>query len=128
MTDLRHVWHLLDIPVVRRPGNPQGLADLSHGHLLGLRQGAQLTDLAGRQGLGPAKQPVTDSRSLQPGMGPLPDEIPFKLGQRPEDMEDKLPATGRRVDLLLQGPEANAPLLELSDGLDQMRQGAAKPI
>ena len=61
-------------------------------------------------------------------MRPLPDEIPFKLSERSEDMEDELATAGGGVDLLLQRAEANAPVLESPDGVDQMRQRAAQPV
>jgi hypothetical protein len=40
-------------------------------------------------------------------MGPLPDQVPLELGQRPEDVEDQLAARGRRVDLLGQRAKAD---------------------
>ncbi len=61
-------------------------------------------------------------------MGALSDEIPLELSQCSEEMEDQLATTGRRVDLLLQGPEANAAFLEVTDGVDQMRQRATEPV
>ena len=61
-------------------------------------------------------------------MGALPDQVAFELGQRPEDVEDELAAAGGGVDLLLQGLEADAPLLKQGDGVDEVAQGAAKSI
>src|SRR4051794_7141578 len=43
-------------------------------------------------------------------------------------MKDQLAAAGRGVDLFLQGPEANAPFLQLLDGLDEVLEGAAQPV
>jgi len=54
-------------------------------------------------------------------MRALADEVTLKLGQCPKDVKDELAATGGGVDLLLQGTEADAPLLQLPDGVDQMR-------
>src|SRR4051812_17611966 len=113
---------LVDIPVVRRPGNPQGMTDLSHGVPVILRKTFELLDLLRRQNIGPPKQPASCPGSLQSCMGSLPDEVPLKLRQGAEDVEHQLAATGRGVDLLLQGPEAHASRLELPDGLDQMRE------
>jgi hypothetical protein len=53
---------------------------------------------------------------------------PFELGQCPEDVKNQLAATGRGVDLLLEGAEADASLLQLPDRLDQMREGAAESV
>jgi hypothetical protein len=61
-------------------------------------------------------------------VGPLPDEITLELSQCPEDVEHELATAGRGIDLLLQRPKANTPLLQLSDGLDQMCEGAAEPV
>jgi hypothetical protein len=68
------------------------------------------------------------SSSCQACVGPLPDEIPLKLCERSKDMEDELAATGRGVDLLLQGAEANALADKSGDRLDQVWQGAAQPV
>jgi len=48
-------------------------------------------------------------------VGSLPDEVTLELSERPEDVEHELAAAGRGVDLFLQGPEANASLLQLFD-------------
>ena len=46
----------------------------------------------------------------------------------PKDVEVQLAAARRGVDLLLQRPEPDARPLQLPDGLDEMGQGAGKPI
>jgi hypothetical protein len=79
-----------------------------------------------RRGL--PKQSTACPGSSQAGVRALADEIPFKLGECSEDVEHQLPSTGGGVDLLLQGPEANASLLQLPNRLDEMRQGAAEPV
>src|SRR4051794_5496304 len=61
-------------------------------------------------------------------MGPLPDQIPLKLSQSAKDVKDELAAAGGGVDLLLYRAEANAALLQVPDGVDQMRQGAAEAV
>ncbi len=43
-------------------------------------------------------------------------------------MEDQLVAAGGGVDLLLQGLEADAPLLEQRDGVDEVSERAAQPV
>jgi hypothetical protein len=61
-------------------------------------------------------------------VGSLPDEVPFKLRQRPEDVEHQLAAAGGGVDLLLQALEVDALTLEVPDRLDEVLKGSAKPI
>src|SRR3954468_4927326 len=81
--------YLSDIAVVRRPGNSQRLADLADSVAVILGKAAQLFDLLRRQHLGPAKQPAARSSSLEACVGPLPDQIPLKLRQCSEDVEDQ---------------------------------------
>ena len=65
---------------------------------------------------------------VEPGPGPLADEVPLELGQGREDVEDQLPAAGRRVDALLEAPEADLPFLELPHGVDQVPDAAAQAV
>src|SRR3954463_10952832 len=65
---------------------------------------------------------------VEPGPGPLADDVPLELGQGREDVEDQLPAAGRRVDALLEAAEADLPLLELPDGLDQVPEAPAQAV
>ena len=64
----------------------------------------------------------------QPGGGPFADQVAFELGQGGEDMKDELTAGSGGVDRLLQTAEPDPTLGELSDGVDQMPQGAAEPV
>src|SRR4051812_34813620 len=102
--------YLSDIAVVRRPGNSQRLTDLADSVAVILGKAAQLFDLLRRQPLrqplGPAKQPATSPRSRQACVSALADEVSLELGEGAEDVEDELTATGRGIDLLLQGSEA----------------------
>lgn len=59
---------------------------------------------------GPATESTTRTRSGQPRHGALADEVPFKLGQRAEHVEDESATAGGRVDTLVQRPKANAAL------------------
>jgi hypothetical protein len=43
-------------------------------------------------------------------------------------VKHELAATGRGVDLLLEGAEANPALLQLPDGLDQMGERPPQPV
>src|SRR4051794_15181833 len=105
------------MPVVCRAGNLQRLTDLRNGVALILSECPELLDLLRRQRLGSAKQSAACSSCLESCIGALANEIPLELGERAEDVEDQLATAGRGVDLLLQGPKANAPVLELPDGL-----------
>src|SRR3954470_5814421 len=116
------------ISIECRSGNPQGPTDVCDDVALVLRKGLQLRELLRRQHLGSAEQPAPGTRRLQTSMGSLPYEVPLELSQRPEDVKDELAATGRGVDVLLKGAKAHTPLLQLPDGLDEMRQGAAEPV
>src|SRR4051794_36694715 len=100
-----------DVSVIRRPGDPQCLADLPDGGALVLGQRLQLLDLTGSKAPRSAEQPTSSPSSCQACVGPLPDEIPLKLRQCAEDVEDQFAATGGGIDLLLQGPKANPALL-----------------
>lgn len=58
----------------------------------------------------------------EPGLGVLTDQVPFKLRQRAEHVEDQFAAAGGRVDVLLETFEPHAPLGQGRDDLDQMPQ------
>jgi hypothetical protein len=67
-------------------------------------------------------------RRGQPSPRPLADQFALELGQRPEDVEDQLPATRRRVDLLRQALEADPRLCQGIEQLDEIRERAAEAI
>jgi hypothetical protein len=91
--------------------------------LLGQRQLLRVGQL-----LRPTPFASPGSRRGQTRLGPLADEIPLELGQGPENMEDQLAPRCRRVDLLGQAPEANPPLRQGRNRLDQMRQRATQAV
>lgn len=66
--------------------------------------------------------------SGQPGLGALADQVALELAQRTEHMEDEPSARRGGVDVFSQRAEADAPCFQLADRLNQVRQGAAKPI
>ena len=76
----------------------------------------------------PAALLSTGPGRVEPGPGPLADDIPLELGQGREDVEDQLAAAGRRVDAFLEAPEADLPFLELPDGFDQVPDAAAQAV
>jgi hypothetical protein len=73
--------------------------------------------------LGPPPTPVAAcSGRLEPGPGPLADEIPLELGQGGKDMEDQLAAAGGRVEALPEAPESDPAIPESGDRLDEVSE------
>ena len=64
----------------------------------------------------------------EPSLGPLADHVALELGQGAEDVEDQLAAAGGGVDLLGQALEADPPLLQPSDRLDQVWERSPETI
>ena len=81
----------------------QGAADVGDG--VGLVVVERLGDLRLAQVKRPrsSAEPSSCSCSQQAGLGALPDQVAFELGECAEDVEDQLAAAGGGVDLLLQG-------------------------
>src|SRR3954466_14730122 len=79
---------LLEVPIERRPGNPQRLADFPDGSALVLGQRPQLLDLASSKAPRSAEQPAALACCSQAGVGPLPDEVTLELGECTKDVED----------------------------------------
>src|SRR4051794_13648307 len=99
-----------EIAIERRLRDPQRPADVLDriGRVAVERGGVPLllvVELAG-----PATLPPAGPRRGETREGPLPDDVPLELGQGPEDVEDELPARGRRIDGLLQAQEAHLAL------------------
>ena len=58
------------------------------------------------------------------GPGPLPDQFALELGQRPENMEHKLAAGRRGIDLLGKALEPDFAFLKYRHQLDEVGQRA----
>jgi hypothetical protein len=87
-----------NIPINRRPGDPQLLAQIpDHGLLLPHRNLGQ-ANLSLGEGKPPASLAAACARRGKTGHGSLADQLPFELGQGRENPENKFPACGRRVD------------------------------
>ena len=54
--------------------------------------------------------------------------IPFKLGKCPEDMENEFPTAGGGVDVFSQAFKADVSIVQIGDPLDEVFEGAAKSI
>src|SRR5690242_4885599 len=64
----------------------------------------------------------------QPSLDPLLDQRPYELRQSPEDVEQELTLWGGGVDLLGQGAEGDARVLEAGHRGEEMRQGAPEAV
>ena len=64
----------------------------------------------------------------QPCLGPLPNQVSLKLGQRRKEVEDQPAARGGRVELLLEATKASPALVQRLDRLNQVRQRSSQPI
>src|SRR5512143_656753 len=108
------------------PPDPERPADVGDGvrlvvvqhEGLGLLLRVQLPRSAALLPAGPGR--------VEPGPGPLADDVPLELGQGREDVEDQLPAAGRRVDALLEAAKADAPAAEFGEGFDQVAERPAE--
>ena len=98
------------------------------GHGRAEQHGRRLLDVALGQLRRPPAFSTSCSSSSQTGHGAFPDERALELGQRPEDVEDELAAGRGRVDALVEGPESDAALLDVTDrpkgATDDRRNGA----
>ena len=118
----------LQILVERLLGDPEHLAELTDGLLppvVGLKE--ELLLLWGELG-GAATIAAAGPGGSQAGLSALPNEVAFKLGDRPEDLEDQIAAGGGRVDRLCDAPEAHASHPEILDGGNQVGKRPSKPI
>ena len=117
-----------EVAVERGPADPERPADVVDGVRLVVVQREGLGLLLRVQLPRPAALLSAGPGRVEPGPGPLADDVPLELGQGGEDVEDQLAAAGRRVDALLEAPEADLPFLELPDGLDEVPDAAAQAV
>jgi hypothetical protein len=82
----------------------------------------------GIEAFGSATLPPAGSSSRQACLRPFPNEIPFKLSECSENVEDQLAATGGGIDLLSQTPEPNPPAIQLGHQLNERRKRATQAI
>jgi hypothetical protein len=66
--------------------------------------------------------------SCQSSQGTLPNEVRFELGQRAEKVEDQAPGGAGGVDPLVEAAEADAPLLEGGDDVDELPHGSGQAV
>src|SRR4051794_33888911 len=100
------------IPLQRMPRNPEYLADLSHRHVLIRIELSGQLDLLRRERFWPSSQLASCSGCLKPCVGSLPDDVPLKLRQCPENVKDQFPAGGCGVDLLSQALKADLAIVQ----------------
>ena len=72
------------------------------------------TQMSAGEDFGTAACPSSGAGCGQTGGCPFPNEVSFKLRQRPKDMKNQLAATGCRINVLRQAFEANTPLFKIS--------------
>jgi len=120
---------ILEIPVERGARDAQCLAD---GVNVRLPAGVERPREVELLGIGELPRPAATSspgpRRRHSRMGAFADEIPLELSQRPEDMEDQLPSGGGGINLFGERLEANPPLRQGGDDLDQMPKGTPQAI
>jgi hypothetical protein len=118
----------LNIPPQGHPGNLKPPADVRNRCLLVLVELSYHSNVLGLQ-RGPASSPFpSDSSCRQASLRPLPDDVPFKFRERPEDVEDQLAARGRRVDLLGERLKTDVAVIEFRDPGDEVLEGPAEPV
>ena len=66
--------------------------------------------------------------AVRPSVGSLPDQIALKFSQCPEDVKDKLPATGRGIDVFCEALKADVSLIQLCESFDEVLEGTAESI
>jgi hypothetical protein len=76
----------------------------------------------------PATLPAPGAGSGESRIRSLFDDVPLKLGKRPEDMENEFPAARCGVNLLGQALKADLPAIKLGYPLDEIFERAAKPV
>ena len=116
------------VPIERRPGDPQRGADGRDrvGRVLVQRPG--LGQLPRVQRPRPTSLAPPSACGLQARLGPLADQVPLELGQGPEDVKDELAAAGGRVDRLLEAAEPDLPRLQGGDRLNQVLERTSQPV
>ncbi len=91
-------------------------------------QGARAFKCAGRDDRTSPALPTARGSGGEPRHGALFDKIALKSSQGAEDMKDQPAARRRRVDILRERALTIAARVLMGDGLEEMRQRAAKPI
>jgi hypothetical protein len=105
----------------------------SVGHLLSRRPRVRHKlvshpDLVHRQSWPPTADPSTRSGGHQAGTGPLTNQRPLKLGERPKDMKDQLTTRCCGVHVLLKAPKPDTIRLKLLDHLNKVDQGPTEAV
>jgi hypothetical protein len=76
----------------------------------------------------PQARAAAGPRGGKTGLGALADQVTLELGQRGEDVEHRLAASGGGVNRLLQAAEPGTPVGERGDSVHQVTQRAAEPV
>ena len=115
----------LQCPVDSGPADAEDVTDLADGEVLLVVEPAGGLDMIRRQPGWAAAVPASGPGCGETGVGPLPDQLPFELGQRREDTEYQPAARGVGVDRLCQRsePDGFAARLEIFVRGSQPRLG-----
>src|SRR3954466_13928312 len=102
------------------PRYPKHLTDLGNRRCrIRIEPSGQL-DLLLRECFWPASQLPSRSGCLKPCIGSLPDDVPLKFRQRPENVKDQFPPAGCGIDLLGEALKANLAVVKLCDAGDEV--------
>jgi hypothetical protein len=118
----------VEVAIDRGPADPKGLGDCCHRVLPRAVHLLRHLALVTRQHRWSATVAAAGPGRSQPGGRAFADQVAFQLGQGGEHMEDELPAGGGGVDRLLQAPEPDTTVGELTDGVDQVAQRAPEAV
>jgi hypothetical protein len=84
------------------------------------------TQMSAGEDFGPAACPSSGAGCGQTGGCPFPNEVSFKLRQRPKDMKNQLAATGCGINVLRQAFKPNPTFLKSGQGSNEMGQERPK--
>lgn len=106
----------------------QGLGDLAEGGGGVRQQLAGHGHLTAGQLAWAAALMTTGPRRVETGVRAFADEGPLKLGERREEMKDKLAPRGGGVHRFLQAFETDRPVPQGVHEADQVHEGPAEPV
>src|SRR5439155_12253221 len=92
----------LKCAVNRRATDSEGLGNRGNRMLAGVVHLPGDGELLGRHHRRPPTTAAADTGSSEPSAGALPDQLPLKLGQSSEDVEDQPAPSCRGIDRLLE--------------------------
>src|SRR5437588_11613220 len=105
---------LFHVAIQRGARNPNGCTELWNGMtLIDKHLSSQGHFPTGLELSWPATDSPPGSGSSESCVGPFPNQVPFKLGQRPHQMEDEFASGCRGIDLLRKADKLDIALFEI---------------